>query len=167
MDTAIALVGTVTRPGPIADEAIALLVGLRHPQDATPLRSDAPVPAAASVSVVDRSGAPPVLSIVTIEGRGIWIELAGAFLDGACDAVAARLAQLGGLAFTVAVMDVRRLDALDDVGSRSILQFVEPIVEARGRVHVVDPGGRVVELVDRWRSGIVHTGEPPSGNWWT
>jgi hypothetical protein len=167
VDAAIAFVGTVTRPGPIADQAVALLVKLRQPSHATPLRPDDPAAPAASVSAVEPSEAPPILSIVTIEGRGIWIELAGAYLDGACDAVAARLAQLGGLAFTVAVLDVRRLDALDDVGSRSILQFVEPIVEARGRVHVVDPEGRAGDLVDSWWPGIVHIGEPPSGTWWT
>lgn len=156
IESAIALIETYTRPGPMVDDAIALLVGLREDERA-----------AHTVAVVEsRPPDRPLLTIVMIEGRGIWIELAGALVEHGCDVIASRLAQLGGLDFVVAVVDARRVTSFDEVGCACLLQFVEPIAQVGGTVHIVDPSGRLRRLVEPWPPGFVHTPEPPTGNWW-
>ncbi len=168
IDAAIALVTTFTRPGPMIDEAIELLVGLRQtaprPRRVPEVRESNAVPTVTGTAGTHQERS--ILSIVTIEGRGIWIELTGALIDGGCDVVAARLEQLSALDFAVAVVDVRRVTALDVVGFASILQFAEPIIEADGTVHIVDPDERLRQLADPSQCGIIHRAEPPIGNWW-
>jgi ABC-type transporter Mla MlaB component len=63
-------------------------------------------------------------------------------------------------------VDVRRISALDAVGIASILQFVQPIIETGGTIHIIDPDEHLRHLIDPRHCGIIHTAEPPNGNWW-
>lgn len=166
IESAIALVTTFTRPGPVIDETIQLLVGLRETthclQRVQEVDDTNAAPPITDASPPQR----PILNIVMIEGRGIWIELTGALIERGCDVVAARLTQLSGLDFSVAVVDVRRISALDAVGIASILQFAQPIIETGGTVHIIDPDEHLRAVIDPRHCGIIHTAEPPNGNWW-
>jgi anti-anti-sigma regulatory factor len=157
IDAAIELLTTFTRSERTTDEAIDLLIGLRQ---------TAPNPRRVNVAGIESPAARSTLSIVTIEGRGIWIELTGALVDEACDLVAERLAQLRNLDFAAAVVDLRQVTALDQVGLRCVVDFAEPITEAGGTVHIVDPDSRLRDAGDVGRCGIVHIAEPPADDWW-
>ena len=171
IDGALRLLTAHTRPSPITDEAAELLVGLRSaragarrtPRTDDPGASPDVAPSDVGSSRHERS----FLTIVTIEGRGIWIELTGALVEPGCDPVTGRLAQLSGLDFSTAVVDIRAVTALDATGGGAVLQFAEPIVRAGGTVHLVDHDDRLPRLVAPWPCGIVPTSTPPTGRWWT
>ena len=110
------------------------------------------------------------VTIEALEGRGIWLSLHGALVDGRHDRVAARLVQLAGLGFARTVLDLGGLTAVDRAGRATVLAHVESVVAAGGHVTAVDPLG-VLNTVDPDLVGgapgrLTITSARPAGTTW-
>lgn len=105
------------------------------------------------------------VTIDVVEGRGIWVELDGDFVDGALDQVDARLARLAQLGFEVVVVGTDRVLSIDAVGARLLGRFVDQVRGLDGTVVIVDPHGTFEPAPAVLALAFV-TRDRPGGAWW-